>query len=42
MNQFNERSWMFINYLVHELFEFMGVHQPGWQFMNVMNVSFVV
>ena len=33
---------MFINYLVHELFQFMAVHELGWQFMNFMNVSFVV
>ena len=26
MNTFNERSWMFINYLVHEIVEFMVVH----------------
>ena len=33
---------MFNNYLVHELFEFMDVHELGWQFMNFMKVSFVV
>ena len=26
---------MFINYLVHELFEVMAVHELRWQFMNV-------
>ena len=31
-----------MNYLVHELFEFISVHDSGWQFMNFMNVSFVV
>ena len=29
-------------YDVHELFEFMTVHELGWQFMNFMNVSFFV
>ena len=33
---------MFIDYLVHELFECMAVHKLGWQFMNIMNDSFVV
>ena len=33
---------MFIDYLVHELFEFMVLHELGWQFMHFMNVSFVV
>ena len=27
MNTFKERSWMFTNYLVHEFFEFMVVHE---------------
>ena len=27
MNTFNERSLMFIDYLVHEFFEFMVVHE---------------
>ena len=33
---------MFIDYLVHELFEFMTDHELGWQFKNFMNLSFVV
>ena len=33
---------MFIDYnLVHELFEFMAVHELGWEYINVMDVSFV-
>ena len=33
---------MFIDYLVHELFEFMAVRELGWEFMNFMKVPFVV
>ena len=33
MSTYNERSWKFIDYLVHELLEFMAVHELGWQFM---------
>ena len=27
MSTFNERSWLFIDYLLHEFFEFMVVHE---------------
>ena len=27
MNTYNERSWKFLDYLVHELFEFMVVNE---------------
>ena len=33
---------MFMDYLVQELFWFMTVHELGEQFMNFINVSFVV
>ena len=33
---------MFIDCLVYVLFEFMAVHELGGQFMNFINVSFVV
>ena len=33
---------MFIEYLVHELLEFMAVHEVGSLFFNFLNVSFAV
>ena len=37
MNTFKGRSWMFINYLVHEFVEFMVVHELAFvhEFMTV-------